>query len=263
MNGPIRIISVFRESGMSLFKSAAVSGLALAALTASAPAAALVTFGSTIALSNNNVRYVNSTVTGTPSQLYSTSSISSTSASPASIFFGATEALLGGLPLNAASTFFLNATVPNPTGLSGAFDVTGVNGSFSILSNAPITIGSITSQVLLTAVFTNATFSGVVGSPAITLSGDNTTGTVTYSSDFLDFSQVVDAAFSFTGSSNENLQVGPLGRIRSFRGTVTGNFASDPVPKVLVPEPETWAMLVLGFGLVGVSVRRRRKVVLA
>jgi hypothetical protein len=248
---------------MSVFKTAAVSGLVLAAMVSSAPAAALVTFGSTIALSNNNVRYVNSTVVGTPSQLYSTSSISATSPSSANIFFGATEALLGGLPLNQASTFLLEASVPNLTGLSGAFSVSGVDGSFSILSNVPITLAGVTSQVLLTAVFTNATFLGTAGSPGLTLTGDNITGTVVYESDFLDFSEVVGTAFSFTGAATAPLQLGSSGRVRSFRGTVTGNFSSDPVPSVLVPEPETWAMLVLGFGLVGVSVRRRRKVVIA
>jgi hypothetical protein len=248
---------------MSWVKTAAVSGLALAAMASSAPAAALVTFGSTIALSNDNVRYVRSTVVGVNSELYSTSSALAESLSPASIFFGATAALIGGLPLNAASTFTLQASVPNLTGLSGAFSVTGVDGSFSILSNVPVTIGPITSQLLLTAVFTNATFSGVVGSPGITLSGDNVTGTIEYTSDFLDFTNVLDTAFSFTGAATSNLEVGANGRVRPFRGTVTGNFASDPVPKVLVPEPETWAMLVLGFGLIGVSVRRRRKVVIA
>jgi hypothetical protein len=35
-----------------------------------------------------------------------------------------------------------------------------------------------------------------------------------------------------------------------------------PNPSV-VPEPETWAMLILGFGLVGAVARRRRDAILA
>ncbi len=36
-----------------------------------------------------------------------------------------------------------------------------------------------------------------------------------------------------------------------FTATVTGTFAA-------VPEPQSWAMLIAGFGLIGVAARRRR-----
>jgi hypothetical protein len=37
-----------------------------------------------------------------------------------------------------------------------------------------------------------------------------------------------------------------------------GSPASKPAPFFGVPEPETWALLVLGFGMVGLTIRRRR-----
>ena len=248
---------------MSWMKSFAV-GSALAVAAMAAPASALTTFASTIALSNSNLRYVNSG-SAADSALYTTSSAAATSASNSSIVFGVTNAVFGSLPLAATtSTFLLNASVPTITGLANgsAFNINGVTGSFSIIANAPVTIGSVTSSTLLTATFDNARLTGTVGSSAITLSAESDSGSLLFFSDFLDFSNVDDRAFTFTGSASSNLTAATGGRLGSFRSTVTGNFASNPPPSLTVPEPETWAMLVLGFGLVGVSVRRRRNVVL-
>jgi hypothetical protein len=35
-------------------------------------------------------------------------------------------------------------------------------------------------------------------------------------------------------------------------------FGYDDFSFVAVPEPSTWAMMLLGFGMVGVAVRRRK-----
>jgi hypothetical protein len=42
----------------------------------------------------------------------------------------------------------------------------------------------------------------------------------------------------------------------SFAGTVT-------ILTAAVPEPATWAMMLLGFGAIGLSMRKRRRPVLA
>ena len=50
------------------------------------------------------------------------------------------------------------------------------------------------------------------------------------------------------------------GALRSFRAVAGGSFSSDPAPlaaAAVVPEPSTWAMLLTGFFMVGLSVRRR------
>jgi hypothetical protein len=34
---------------------------------------------------------------------------------------------------------------------------------------------------------------------------------------------------------------------------------SNPPPVSVVPEPSTWMMMILGFGVIGFALRRRRK----
>lgn len=53
-----------------------------------------------------------------------------------------------------------------------------------------------------------------------------------------------------------------------FTGTCTTlgvNFAFDVIgdPAAIVPEPATWGMMILGFGMVGATVRNRRRTVVA
>ncbi len=85
---------------------------------------------------------------------------------------------------------------------------------------------------------------------------------ITFTSDFLDFTNVVskDFSFSFSGSSPTfNAPIGSSGRNTAFSGS--GTFASDPAPLVVgsVPEPASWAMMVGGFGALGFALRGRKK----
>ena len=57
-----------------------------------------------------------------------------------------------------------------------------------------------------------------------------------------------------TGGTNNLVVSGTTGGNASF----TGNIAFAQV--AAVPEPGTWAMMLLGFGAMGVSIRRRRRV---
>jgi len=41
-------------------------------------------------------------------------------------------------------------------------------------------------------------------------------------------------------------------------GSTAADFAVDKVSMTAVPEPATWAMMILGLGVIGVSARRRR-----
>lgn len=249
---------------MSLMKSACI-GVAAAIGLAASPAAALVTFGSSNVITTSNIRYVTST-TGS-SQIYTTPNNTATSPGLALATFSVSDAVSGFLPLAATlSNFSLSASVPTVTGLSSGspFSISGVSGTFSFMAQSPVTAGLVTGVNLLSAIFTNATLSGTIGGSSITLSGNSTSGTLTYTSDFLDFTDINTTAFSLTGNTAAAIGLASSGRINNFRASVNGNFASNPPPVIpRVPEPETWAMLVLGFGLVGVAARRRKSVILA
>jgi hypothetical protein len=52
--------------------------------------------------------------------------------------------------------------------------------------------------------------------------------------------------------------------LSTFRAQAGGSLQSDPAPTfVAVPEPATWAMMIVGMGLVGFARRRRSNVVAA
>jgi hypothetical protein len=74
--------------------------------------------------------------------------------------------------------------------------------------------------------------------------GVNTSTTMAYS----------QQAYTFVASSTfQDLQFRAGGRNGAFGPVI------DSVSVSLIPEPSTWAMLILGFGLVGVASRRRKQ----
>ena len=79
------------------------------------------------------------------------------------------------------------------------------------------------------------------------------------------------ALYQAIGSSNSlTLVTGPLTAGTTYRFTYTGtapaggaDFSGNAAFYSAVPEPATWAMMLLGFGGIGMAMRRRRKPVLA
>ncbi|MDB5584380.1 MAG: hypothetical protein JWR80_9556 [Bradyrhizobium sp.] len=181
---------------------------------------------------------------------------------------------------DAVANYTLNATIAKGTAATstfipgfGTFLVqTGISGKITFLSTSAISVTGphfvpttyAAGSNLLTVTFTNAALSGLVGSsnPAFgggTLSG----GSVAYSSDFLDFSNVSTSSFSYTlGSVTPGIAAatGANKSLKSFSGASSALFSSDPVPQVngAVPEPATWMMMIFGFLAVGVGLRVRR-----
>lgn len=107
---------------------------------------------------------------------------------------------------------------------------------------------------LLTVSFTDATLTGG-GSAGAFFDSEPGVGTIVYTSDFLDFSASTAEDFSLSFSALSSA----FGSA-SWTADATGTFASNSheQPGGFIPEPASWAMMILGFGGVGCVVRRRR-----
>jgi hypothetical protein len=279
---------------LAIFKNftLAVAGFS-AAMAFAAPAQAVITtFASFNAASAGNVVWVNdgtggNSVTyrnnGTGGTIFTTGSgqaVRPASSVPGGVavsfsFLNSLNSFISNLP----AIFTLSATAVNsPVETAFGFKFQeNIAGSFSFLSDADVTIEGVTYGVgsnLLSGNFGLGTIAGQAGatSGALTSSVDGG-GTIAYTSDFLNFASTTnrDLSLSLTSivslvnSVNRGLNnssttgVGP-NALRSFRATATGSFSSDAAPIVTaisaIPEPQSWAMLVIGFGMIGVGYRR-------
>ena len=181
---------------------------------------------------------------------------------------------LSGFVTNAPATFTLNATVSNsPVQTLAGFKIqTGLNGTLSFISttalNSFVGIKPIGSN-LLSATFSTTAITGQTNGTTGTFGGSTAGGSsVVYTSDFLDFTNAnelglslsLDSLISLVTNTNKGLNNATGRSLRSFRATASGNFSADPAPFVPgIPEPQIWGLLVIGFGMVGVSVRRRSR----
>jgi len=129
------------------------------------------------------------------------------------------------------------------------------SGSITFILLAPQLGMSGPSVNALQVTFVDAAFETPPGAGAPTLQADSAAGSViTYMSDFADLSGTTaeDFALSFSGSSQSlNLAVG---RLPNFSFSGSGTFAAD----VPVPEPASWALMLVGFGAIGGAIRSRR-----
>lgn len=260
---------------MSKIKFILVSGIVGAMMSATAASAVVTTFATFSPTSSvRNVRWVNSgvrsnnsasnTSTGKGGYFYSTAT--ATSLIPSNVLVNFEFLLPDLLPLGTLpADFFMNVTEapPSPAIKVGSIYIQNIlTGGFSFTSKTAITVGVTTYPVgsnLLTGLFSNATIAGSGSSGAF--SGN----TVTYTSDLLNFALTSDRNFAMSMTSiTGSLFASPGKALRTFRGVAGGSFASDPSPIVLgVPEPQVWGLMIVGFGMVGVQVRRARKPALA
>lgn len=112
-------------------------------------------------------------------------------------------------------------------------------------------------------------FNNVVGS----FGGSPGTGNISFGTNLiadlniqsanLGFTQLTTSAVLFSGpASNPTFNLGTV--------ALSGGFLAGPAsltisraPVTAVPEPGTWAMMLLGFGAIGMATRRRRATMLA
>ena len=176
--------------------------------------------------------------------------------------FGLPADLVGAQDATVSVDFISNLGTTSSGGASRAqlFD-TVTSGSISIIRDTAAAEGLGTRTNLLTVSFTNAELDASQNNGSFTFKSNNNSA-ITFTSDFLDFSNVVskDFSFSFSGASPTfNSALGSSSRSMAFSGT--GTFASDPAPLVFgVPEPASWAMMLGGFGMLGATLRTRKTV---
>jgi hypothetical protein len=168
------------------------------------------------------------------------------------------------------AAFTLNATVApgTPMTKTGSTVIqSGLSGTFSFIytGTADLVVGGNTYSTgadLLSASFTGGSITGIIGGKK---GGVIDFGDIDYTSDLLSFTNAVDPQFNIDlVNRGGKFQYGAGTSMRSFRTGSDGSFSADPpelTPQtpVGVPEPATWAMLLVGFGGVGGALRTARR----
>ena len=131
----------------------------------------------------------------------------------------------------------------------------GFTASASLLGRTPSDILAIDSGEVLNATFT---YSGAtINQPAGGMQGVSTElGTFRI---FSRFDGLAPIPFASRGTLNNGIAAGTT---VSNVGTTFGPLGGSGIGAE-VPEPSVWAMLLIGFGAIGVSARRRRPVTIA
>ena len=257
---------------MTGFKTAA--WIASAALLASAPAHAVITtFATFSALTTDNFYFKNALSNNKSSSASLYSIATPTSTVPGSVlvkFSFINEPVALDTAVNGVKAkFTYNGAVTNTGAVSlGGFLIQpGVSGSFSFLTTTPITVGThvyATGSNLLSATFFSG---GSIAGPNNTTSGtfdanNQAAGsTLAYTSDFVTFSPgaSLDASYSLTAIQAALNRVTSTSALRTFKADAGGSFSADPVPLANgVPEPASWALMIVGMGMMGAMTRRRR-----
>lgn len=259
---------------MSKIKVILAAGIVAAALSATSASAVIATFAQFSAASSAaNVRWVNNgvasnssvtnTSTGSGGYFYTTSSATSRVPAPVLVNFAFLQPVISALGTVSANFFMNVAVTSTPATAAGAFRIQDIpSGSFSFTSTTALTVGGTTYAAgsnLLTGTFTSGAIFGTATSGSF--SGNSSDGTLVYTSDFLTFGPGSrDYAMSLTSITPAIFRRSATTSLRTFRAVAGGSFSADPAPIVnAVPEPEMWGLMVVGFGLVGVQVRRRAR----
>ena len=248
-----------RINGIAAFAASAV-----ACLLATAPAQATTFADYGGADSFNNIQWTQSdAVTGG-----TLSSVSATTDTAPVFFSFLTPTLLSLAHLQAVFSFTGTAPDASPAlSFSGFLAQPNLAGSFSFTyaGSADLVVGSHTYHTganLLSGTFGGGNILGQSGATSgTTVDATSAGGALSFASDFLSFLATGDRSFSLSMTSiNDALNAGAGQSLDSFGAVTTGSFEA-PISGgggQGVPEPATWALMLLGFGAVGLTLRRRR-----
>lgn len=151
------------------------------------------------------------------------------------IFSGPISASFGhvGIPLGAFTDLF-QFTIPQ-TGIGSGSVTTGTT-TFAGITDLDF------SSVLVNGIAATPTYRDLSNAVCTTLGVGTCGATETYSINSVPITAGVLNTISISGTSRGN-------------GSFGGNATFTPTPGV--PEPSTWAMMLLGFGAIGFAMRRR------
>jgi hypothetical protein len=156
-----------------------------------------------------------------------------------------------GLPTTDRPATLTISTAGGPSTTTPATSGTNDDQPINILTTLTITENS-TGNKLLGMSFTGDIL-GKSSSPSAQLSGADTTGqTVTFTSDFLNFTAPGNSYAVSLASMNPALSIGPGGFLNSFLADLNGQFSGNAAA---VPEPATVGLL----GLAPLTFLRRRQ----
>jgi hypothetical protein len=173
------------------------------------------------------------------------------------------------VPLSVVANFLLTGNTVDAIGVnSGPYTQEIDSLSFNITARTAFCWTTICFNVgdsLLSGTVLNSTITGTLGVTNALFSGATASGsTISYSSPLISFNPGSQHSFNFD-LLNMSRSIGQSATaLGSFRSTISGTFSTDQGAAAFnVPEPGTWALMIIGMGLVGVARRRRRNVVTA
>jgi hypothetical protein len=165
-----------------------------------------------------------------------------------------------------SATLNVHATAANVAanvateGDAGTWTQPGLVGGFEILYTGPDqTLNGfhlVAGENLLSGTFSNAWIQGAGGSGSTNVTIGNG-GSASYTSDIVGFANVIAGSqeFAFNLLSTTPSFGAAAGQgLTSFRSNGGGNFAANGIP-----EPATWALMIMGFGGVGALLRSNRR----
>lgn len=210
---------------------------------------------------------------GTTGTLYTTTKANSNVYGVASVQFDFLNKVLSKLgPLSANFSFQGTAPAIDPALSFGSFLAEpGLTGSFSFTYTGTKALHVYHTTYLTGANLLSGTFDGVdiLGNKASSsgsVLGSTLGSTLVYTSDFLDFTKSVDRDLAIALTAiKPAMGAAPGDALHTFKASSTGAFSSDPAPTITaqLPEPATWTMMMLGFGMLGAAIRQRRGVLAA
>lgn len=170
-----------------------------------------------------------------------------------SVLLGAALALI---PAHAGATVITRAFTINASGFDAGAPVDPVKGTFTVTYDTAVSVSNVTSGISATGF--NLPFDGPL---SFTYDGGNAlyigAGAMGVTSATRDFGiNLFDPnTASVLSTSNFIYSVPSLGFFQTFNTRATAVTLPAAAP---VPEPATWAMLLVGFGAIGFAMRRKR-----